>query len=234
MPCGCLSSWGAIAACHVCVLQWLLHQSSQLHMDGTGKSSAGAQLYHLPCAIAWPTPSQHIVACADEATRESVDAKCRKLTAPWVRERAATVPDIELCGFYEDYEKAGADAVLPPGVYTLQDLRQFGRKKGWCPYYLARHMISVANVVVFNYQYMLDPKVSQMVRGLSKLYACLPISTLGFLGCFEWFRVVVIDRLMRARMCTCDDPCTTMVRASRVCAEIAWHCTMLAQSATAS
>ena len=46
----------------------------------------------------------------------------------------------------------------------MQDLRQFGRKKGWCPYYLARHMLSVANVVVYNYQYMLDPKVSQMVR----------------------------------------------------------------------
>ena len=46
----------------------------------------------------------------------------------------------------------------------MQDLRQFGRKKGWCPYYLARHMISLANVVVYNYQYMLDPKVSQMVR----------------------------------------------------------------------
>ena len=59
---------------------------------------------------------------ADEATRESVDAKCRKLTAPWVRERAATVPDIELCGFFEDFEKAGADGVLPPGVYTLQVL----------------------------------------------------------------------------------------------------------------
>ena len=49
-----------------------------------------------------------------------MDAKCRKLTAPWVRERAATVPDIELCGFYEDFEKAGSDGVLPPGVYTLQ------------------------------------------------------------------------------------------------------------------
>jgi hypothetical protein len=30
------------------------------------------------------------------------------------------VPDIELCGFYENFEKAGADGVLPPGVYTLQ------------------------------------------------------------------------------------------------------------------
>lgn len=49
------------------------------------------------------------------------------------------------------------------GVYTLADLRHFGRKAGWCPYFLARHMMSFANVVVYNYQYMIDPKVSQMV-----------------------------------------------------------------------
>lgn len=140
----------------------------------------------------------------DEATRESVDAKCRKLTAPWVRERALAagggrqsgteaaapaaaagpsagpsaaapaaapdsgdaapeVPDIEVCGFFEGHSAAGNDAVLPPGVYTLHDLRQYGRKKGWCPYYLARHMVAYANVVVWSYQYMIDPKVSQMV-----------------------------------------------------------------------
>ena len=46
---------------------------------------------------------------------------------------------------------------------TLADLRDFGRKKGWCPYFLARHMISFANVVVYNYQYLLDPKVANMV-----------------------------------------------------------------------
>lgn len=139
----------------------------------------------------------------DEATRESVDAKCRKLTAPWVRERALAagggrqtgadarastsagpsagpsaapnpggedappdVPDIEVCGFFEGHSAAGNDAVLPPGVYTLHDLRQFGRKKGWCPYYLARHMVSYSNVVVWSYQYMIDPKVSQMVRAV--------------------------------------------------------------------
>lgn len=44
--------------------------------------------------------------------------------------------------------------------YTLQDMREYGRKKGWCPYYLARHMLAFANVIVYNYQYMLDPKVS--------------------------------------------------------------------------
>ena len=53
----------------------------------------------------------------------------------------------------------GSDALLEPGVYTLEDLRIFGRKQGWCPYFLARHMLAFANVVVYNYQYMLDPKV---------------------------------------------------------------------------
>jgi DNA excision repair protein ERCC-2 len=50
------------------------------------------------------------------------------------------------------------------GVYTLADLRDYGRKRRWCPYFLARHMMAYANVVVYNYQYMIDPKVSQVSR----------------------------------------------------------------------
>ena len=112
---------------------------------------------------------------ADEGSRESVDARCRRLTASWVREKHMDCvsreeeTSTELCQFFEDYEKEGPDAVLPPGVYTMADLREFGRKKGWCPYFLARHMIGVANVVVYNYQYLLDPKVSSLVsRELEK------------------------------------------------------------------
>ena len=112
---------------------------------------------------------------ADEGSRESVDARCRRLTASWVREKHMDCvsreeeTSTELCQFFEDYEKEGPDAVLPPVVYTLADLREFGRKKGWCPYFLARHMIGVANVVVYNYQYLLDPKVSSLVsRELEK------------------------------------------------------------------
>ena len=112
---------------------------------------------------------------ADEGSRESVDARCRRLTASWVREKHMDCvsreeeTSTELCQFFEDYEKEGPDAVLPPGVYTLADLREFGRKNGWCPYFLARHMIGVANVVVYNYQYLLDPKVSSLVsRELEK------------------------------------------------------------------
>lgn len=52
--------------------------------------------------------------------RDSVDAGCRKLTASWVRAVAAENPDVPSCEFFEQYERAGDAAVLPPGVYTLQ------------------------------------------------------------------------------------------------------------------
>ncbi|CAL5425255.1 unnamed protein product [Camellia sinensis] len=95
--------------------------------------------------------------------RDSVDAACRKLTASWVRSLAVENPNIPTCSFFEDYEKAASNAVLPPGVYTLQDLRAFGKEKGWCPYFLARHMVQFANVVVYSYQYLLDPKVAGII-----------------------------------------------------------------------
>lgn len=95
--------------------------------------------------------------------RDSVDAGCRKLTASWVRAMAIENPNVKTCDFFERYERAGSDAVLPPGVYTLQDLRVFGKEKGWCPYFLARHMVQFANVVVYSYQYLLDPKVAGII-----------------------------------------------------------------------
>lgn len=51
----------------------------------------------------------------EEGSRESVDAGCRRLTAAWVREAAGKNPDVETCGFFEDYEKAGEEALLEPG-----------------------------------------------------------------------------------------------------------------------
>lgn len=120
---------------------------------------------------------------SEEGSRESVDARCRNLTASWVRDKAKeeaeegeqkgtktkTVLENEkirksnLCEFYEDLEALGAEAEVPKGVYTLQDLREFGREKRWCPYFLARQTLQRANVVVYNYQYLLDPKVAGLV-----------------------------------------------------------------------
>lgn len=95
--------------------------------------------------------------------RDSVDAACRKRTASWVRALAVENPNVETCEFFENYERAASGAVLPPGVYTLQDLRAYGKEKGWCPYFLARHMVQLANVVVYSYQYLLDPKVAGII-----------------------------------------------------------------------
>uniref|UniRef100_A0A803L7Y3 Helicase ATP-binding domain-containing protein n=1 Tax=Chenopodium quinoa TaxID=63459 RepID=A0A803L7Y3_CHEQI len=58
--------------------------------------------------------------------RDSVDAGCRKLTASWVRDLAIENPNIPTCSFFENFEKAGLEEILPLGVYTMQDLRAFG------------------------------------------------------------------------------------------------------------
>ncbi|XP_075105163.1 general transcription and DNA repair factor IIH helicase subunit XPD [Nicotiana tabacum] len=97
--------------------------------------------------------------------RDSVDAGCRKLTASWVRALAIENPNVPTCSFFENYDaadKAGT-STLPAGVYTLQELRMYGKEKGWCPYFLARHMVQQANVVVYSYQYLLDPKVAGII-----------------------------------------------------------------------
>lgn len=104
-----------------------------------------------------------------ESDREAVDAACRSMTASWVLERAAkqqhtdTSNTIETCPFYDSFHAAGESTSLPSGVYDLDQLKQWGRKQGWCPYYLTRQAINHANILVFNYQYMLDPKVAKMV-----------------------------------------------------------------------
>eukprot|EP00903_Cladosiphon_okamuranus_P005999 g5919.t1 len=99
----------------------------------------------------------------EESDREAVDGACRDMTASWVRKKVEAGGGGELCEFFEGYSANGSDAAMPNGIYSLDDLKAFGREKGWCPYFLARHIINHANVLVYNYQYMLDPKVAGMV-----------------------------------------------------------------------
>ena len=56
-----------------------------------------------------------------------------------------------------------AHTELKNGIYTLEDLKTEGRKRGYCPYFLARRLIPLAQVVVFNYAYVLDPKIADLV-----------------------------------------------------------------------
>jgi len=113
-----------------------------------------------------------------ESDRETVDAACRSLTAQWARERAqrgredahedADEPQPSsrfggACRYFEGFEAAGEATSMPSGVYDLEELKKWAAAKDWCPYYLARRAINHASVLVFNYQYMLDPKVARMV-----------------------------------------------------------------------
>jgi hypothetical protein len=47
---------------------------------------------------------------------------------------------------------------VPQGVYSLDDLKELGAERGWCPYFMTRHLIHHSTILVYNYQYMLDPK----------------------------------------------------------------------------
>lgn len=115
------------------------------------------------------------------AKRTQVDAQCRDLTAPHVRAQKANLPnrasaseissenlvpenrDLEgLCTYYEGYEEKGKDLILN-GIYTFDDLAEVGAAKGVCPYFLARRLLPLADVIVYSYQYLLNPRISSEV-----------------------------------------------------------------------
>ena len=42
----------------------------------------------------------------------------------------------------QNFDAQGRDSPIPPGVYDLDGLKEYGEKRGWCPYFLARHSVS--------------------------------------------------------------------------------------------
>lgn len=42
----------------------------------------------------------------------------------------------------------------------MEDLREYGRHKVQCPYYSAREGLKIADIIVFNYLYLIDPQIS--------------------------------------------------------------------------
>uniref|UniRef100_A0A668W444 General transcription and DNA repair factor IIH helicase subunit XPD n=1 Tax=Oreochromis aureus TaxID=47969 RepID=A0A668W444_OREAU len=94
---------------------------------------------------------------------KEVDGKCHSLTASYIRAQHHSNPNLPVCRFYEEFDSVGRQVPLPAGIYNLDDLKAFGRRKGWCPYYLARYSILHANIVVYSYHYLLDPKIADLV-----------------------------------------------------------------------
>jgi hypothetical protein len=89
-----------------------LHAAPLHTINMTPLQTANHPLHRPPHTQPTPPPA---AAAAEEGSRESVDAGCRRLTAAWTRERAARDASVELCDYYERHEAAGQDALLPPG-----------------------------------------------------------------------------------------------------------------------
>ncbi|VDO06160.1 unnamed protein product [Rodentolepis nana] len=93
----------------------------------------------------------------------ATDSNCRKLTASFIRRQHRDNADVPVCSFYENFDISGREEILPTAIYSLKDLQAYGKNKGFCPYFLARHALAHAHIVVFSYYYMLDPKIAALV-----------------------------------------------------------------------
>ncbi|KAJ6647866.1 General transcription and DNA repair factor IIH helicase subunit XPD, partial [Pseudolycoriella hygida] len=98
-----------------------------------------------------------------EREGKAVDAKCYGLTASYVRARHQADNTTAVCQYYEGFDIEGRESFLPPGIYNLDDLKQYGRERNWCPYFLTRFAINNASIIVYSYHYLLDPKIAEVV-----------------------------------------------------------------------
>ncbi|KAI5171010.1 DNA excision repair protein ERCC-2 [Nematocida sp. LUAm3] len=64
------------------------------------------------------------------------------------------------CPYYEGYLN---DQLLPPGVYSLSDLKDICEKQKKCPYYTARAALPLSECIIYTYNYMIDPRISEIV-----------------------------------------------------------------------
>jgi len=81
-----------------------------------------------------------------EKTGRDVDAACRRVR-----------PE---CKYFQGYVE---DPSLPSGIYTLEDLKSAMKSSTKCPYYTARAAIPISDCVVYTYNYMIDPRINEVV-----------------------------------------------------------------------
>ncbi|CRG99555.1 TFIIH basal transcription factor complex helicase XPD subunit, putative [Plasmodium relictum] len=78
---------------------------------------------------------------------------------------------IGLCGYFENFKKEFLFELIEPGVYTIEDLKvlcknyknTYNAYVPICPYFCAKKIIEISKVIVLNYQYVIDPKVSKSI-----------------------------------------------------------------------
>lgn len=98
-----------------------------------------------------------------------VDARCRSLTAGFVKEKKERGEDVPVCIYHDNLDLLEPHNLIPNGVWTLDGLMRYGEEKKQCPYFTSRRMMSFCNVIIYSYHYLLDPKIAERVsKELSK------------------------------------------------------------------
>lgn len=98
-----------------------------------------------------------------------VDARCRSLTAGFVKERKNRGEDVAVCNYHDNLDLKEPHNLVDPGVYTLDALMRYCEREKICPYFASRRMMSFCNVIIYSYHYLLDPKIAERVsKELSK------------------------------------------------------------------
>ncbi|KAI0876334.1 putative excision repair protein rhp3 [Hypoxylon argillaceum] len=92
-----------------------------------------------------------------------VDARCRSLTAGFVREKKEKGESVETCVYHDNLDLLEAHNLVPNGVWTLDGLLRYGEQHKQCPYFTARRMMQYCNVIIYSYHYLLDPKIAERV-----------------------------------------------------------------------
>lgn len=104
-----------------------------------------------------------------EKSGSVVDARCRSLTAGFVKEKKERGEDVEVCVYHDNLDLLEPHNLIPPGVWTLDGLLKYGEQQKQCPYFTARRMMPFCNVIIYSYHYLLDPKIAERVsKELSK------------------------------------------------------------------
>ncbi|KAI9847627.1 MAG: DNA-dependent ATPase of the nucleotide excision repair factor 4 complex [Sclerophora amabilis] len=104
-----------------------------------------------------------------EKSGSVVDARCRSLTAGFVKEKKERGEDVDLCIYHDNLDLLEPHNLIPPGVWTLDGMLRYGEQQKQCPYFTARRMMPFCNVIIYSYHYLLDPKIAERVsKELSK------------------------------------------------------------------
>ncbi|KAK0740804.1 hypothetical protein B0T18DRAFT_471892 [Schizothecium vesticola] len=104
-----------------------------------------------------------------EKSGSVVDARCRSLTAGFVREKKEKGESVDTCLYHDNLDALEPHNLVPNGVWTLDGILRYGEEHKQCPYFTARRMMQFCNVIIYSYHYLLDPKIAERVsKDLSK------------------------------------------------------------------